>query len=147
MKILHNHLGYQTAARKIALMQSSTGLPSPSFTVYDADTREAALRGNLDPRGEVAQWRDWQFWEADFSALDKPGSYMIALDGTMPPVVSQTFEIAGQLYDGQIVSNLVHYLKSQRCTGVFDIADRSRPKYGSTERADVHGGWYDASGD
>ncbi|HEX8955591.1 MAG TPA: glycoside hydrolase family 9 protein, partial [Burkholderiaceae bacterium] len=147
MKILHNHLGYQTTARKIALVQSGATPPSQSFTVYDADTREAALHGNLAPRGKVAQWRDWQFWEADFTALEKPGSYMIALDGTMPPVVSHPFEIAGQLYDGQIVSNLVHYFKSQRCTGVFDIADRSRPKYGSSERVDVHGGWYDASGD
>ncbi|MBV8632978.1 MAG: glycoside hydrolase family 9 protein, partial [Burkholderiaceae bacterium] len=147
MKILHNHLGYQSQARKIALVQASGDLPAQSFTVYDTATREAALHGKLEARGKVAQWRDWQFWEADFSALAKPGSYMIALDGSVPPVVSQTFDIAEQLYDGQIISNLVHYLKSQRCTGIFDIADRSRPKYGSTERADVHGGWYDASGD
>ena len=147
MKILHNHLGYQSQARKIALVQSNAALPAQSFTVYDTATREAMLRGGLKPAGRVAQWRDWQFWEADFSALEAPGSYMIALDGVNPPVVSQPFQVAPAIYDGQIVSNLVHYLKSQRCTGIFDIADRSRPKYGNTERADVHGGWYDASGD
>jgi hypothetical protein len=147
MKILHNHLGYQTTARKIALVQSSAALPAHSFTVYDAATREAMLHGTLTPRGTVAQWRDWHFWEADFSALQAPGSYMIVVDGMAPPLVSQPFQVTEQLYDGQVVSDLVHYLKSQRCTGVFDIADHSRPKYGSTERADVHGGWYDASGD
>ena len=147
MRILHNHLGYQCKARKIALVQSSMDLPSLHFTVYNTESREPAMRGTLTPRGKVAQWRDWQFWEADFSALQTAGSYMLALDGATPPVVSQVFQIAEALYDGQIVSNLVHYLKSQRCTGVFDIADRSRPKYGSAERADVHGGWYDASGD
>jgi hypothetical protein len=147
MRILHNHLGYQTTARKIALVQSNAALPAQDFTVYDTVTREAALHGALKPRGKVAQWREWQFWEADFSALTSSGSYVIVFDGAVPPVVSQPFQIAKQLYDGQIVSNLVHYLKSQRCTGVFDIADRSRPKYGSNERADVHGGWYDASGD
>ena len=147
MRILHNHLGYQNQARKIALVQSSTALPAHNFTVYDTVTREAVLRGILSARGKVAQWRDWQFWEADFSALETPGSYMIVLDSVSPPVVSQPFQIAEQLYDGQIVSDLVHYLKSQRCSGIFDIADRSRPKYGSSERADVHGGWYDASGD
>lgn len=147
MKILHNHIGYQSRAQKIALVQASTILPAQGFTVYNVDTREAALQGKLTPRGKVAQWRDWQFWEADFSVLQAEGNYMIALDGMLPPLVSQTFRIADALYDGQIVSNLVHYLKSQRCTGVFDEADRSRPKYGSSDRADVHGGWYDASGD
>jgi sulfur transfer complex TusBCD TusB component (DsrH family) len=41
----------------------------------------------------------------------------------------------------------VHYIKGQRCTGIYDLADLSRPKWGSDERRDVHGGWYDASGD
>jgi hypothetical protein len=147
LKILHNHLGYQGHTRKIALVQSSAPLVETGFTVYNAETREAAFRGRLTPRGKVAQWRNWQFWQADFSELRADGTYLLTLDDTVPPVVSQPFKISARLYDGQIVSDLVHYLKSQRCTGIFDIADRSRPKYGSAERADVHGGWYDASGD
>jgi len=31
--------------------------------------------------------------------------------------------------------------------GRFDAADHARPKLGSEQRVDVHGGWYDASGD
>ena len=147
MKFLHNHLGYQTQARKVALLQSSAPVTASGFTLYNADTRAASFHGRLTPQGKVAQWRDWQFWQADFSALQAEGNYVLALDGATPPVASQPFRIGDQLYDGQIVSNLVHYLKSQRCTGIFDIADRSRPKYGSDTRADVHGGWYDASGD
>ena len=147
MKILHNHLGYQKNATKFALIQSSTALPSTTFTLYETESREAVFSGTLLPRGSIAQWKDWLFWEADFSELQRIGNFVLVVDGMSPPLMSQPFNIADDLYDAQIISDLVHYLKSQRCTGMFDVADRSRPKFGSDERVDVHGGWYDASGD
>jgi len=147
MKILHNHLGYPSAGRKVALVQSSTAPASSSFTVYDADSREAVLRGPLTPRGGVMRWRDWQYWEADFSALQSPGRFCLVVDGVLPALVSQTFCIAETLYDGQVLSDLLHYFKSQRCSGVFDNADRACPVFGSETQVDAHGGWYDASGD
>ncbi|MET3107752.1 hypothetical protein AAKU67_002073 [Oxalobacteraceae bacterium GrIS 2.11] len=145
MKILHNHLGYPSQARKIALIEHPLPMSADSFTVYNAKTREAALRGKLVQR--TSPWRDWQFWEADFSVLCDAGSYFLAVDGSAVPLVTSPFEISDQLYDSQIVSDLLHYLKSQRCTGIFDQADSYCPKLHSDERVDVHGGWYDASGD
>jgi hypothetical protein len=147
MKILHNHLGYGTHARKLALIQGSAPLASATFTIYHEQERRPVFTGALTPRGAVAQWRDWQFWEADFSALQSEGRFVLVIDGITPPLASQPFCIVANLYDGQHISDLVHYLKSQRCGGIFDSADRSRPKYGNGERVDVHGGWYDASGD
>ncbi|MBV8666215.1 MAG: glycoside hydrolase family 9 protein [Burkholderiaceae bacterium] len=150
MKVLHNHLGYQPAAKKIALIEADSLPGDASFTIYHAEQRHSVFHGSLKPRGGVAQWRNWQFWEADFSGLQSEGTFVLVVDGIAPPLLpllSQPFKITAALYDAQVQSDLVHYLKSQRCTGIFDIADRSRPKYGSGERADVHGGWYDASGD
>jgi hypothetical protein len=145
MKILHNHLGYQSSADKIALIQHSADLSAHGFTLYHAETRQAVFNGKLTHR--TSPWRDWQFWEADFSAVQTGGSYFLVLDASSPPLVTAPFNIAATLYDSQIVSDLVHYLKSQRCTGLFDQADRQCPKFGSDERVDVHGGWFDASGD
>ena len=145
MKILHNHLGYQCSAKKIALIQHNAPLPGKSFTLYHAETRKPVLHGHLRERS--TQWRDWQYWEADFSAVQTAGSYFLALNAIAPPLVTAPFDITANLYDSQIVSNLVHYLKSQRCTGIFDLADSRCPKFGSNDRIDVHGGWYDASGD
>jgi hypothetical protein len=45
------------------------------------------------------------------------------------------------------VSDVVHYIKGQRCSGIWDRADRAAPRVGDGVRRDVHGGWYDASGD
>ncbi|HTC68266.1 MAG TPA: glycoside hydrolase family 9 protein, partial [Acidothermaceae bacterium] len=95
----------------------------------------------------VMRWRDWRYWEADFSTVQEPGRYFVSIDGAVPPVTTATFAVAPNVLDGQVVSDLVHYLKSVRCTGIFDAADRNCPVFGSTERVDVHGGWYDASGD
>ena len=147
MKILHNHIGYSSIGRKVALVQSSMPLHGDAFTLHAEDTREAVLRGRLSPRGAVRQWRDWQYWEADFSALQATGRFVLVVEGATPPLVSRPFSVSASPYDGQILSDLLHYLKSQRCTGVFDAADRACPVIDSDARVDVHGGWYDASGD
>ena len=148
VKILHNHVGYALAARKCALVQSSRPPAGDTFTLYREDTREAVFSGRLQPRDGVRRWRDWRYWEADFSALRTPGRFFIAIDGAAPALVSAPFSISASLYDGQILSDLLHYFKSQRCTGVFDQADRHCPVIGSSDaRVDVHGGWCDASGD
>jgi hypothetical protein len=147
LRILHNHLGYFTHGAKRALVQSNTPLKADKFSIYDANTREPVFHGELSTQGPVARWRDWKFWEADFSALKVPGKYFLAIDGISPALTTSAFGISDRLYDGQYISDLLHYFKSQRCTGLYDNADRSRPKFGSQERRDVHGGWFDASGD
>jgi len=147
LKILHNHLGYTNSARKVALVQSSVDLPTDSFTLYAHDGGQAVFGGRLRPRQGVSRWRDWNYWEADFSTVQTPGRYVLAVDGIAPALVSQSFAVSDTLYDRQMLSDLLHYLKSQRCTGVFDLADRCCPVIDSDERVDVHGGWYDASGD
>ncbi|MBV8659026.1 MAG: glycoside hydrolase family 9 protein [Burkholderiales bacterium] len=147
MKILHNHLGYEADARKTALIQASHALNVETFKLVDDATHAVVFEGPLLAQGAVARWRDWLYWAADFSAWTQPGRYRLLVDSAVVPLVSDAFAIRAEIYDAQLTSDLVHYLKSQRCTGVFDIADQSRPKYGSDERVDVHGGWYDASGD
>ncbi|POF56055.1 chitobiase, partial [Vibrio vulnificus] len=47
----------------------------------------------------------------------------------------------------QTFSDVLHYFKSQRCGGIFDLQDRNAPLLNSNKTVDVHGGWYDASGD
>ena len=147
MKILINHIGYTPNARKVAIIEAPASTSWPRFTVYNAETRAEVLSGPVQAAGSVDRWKDWHFWTADFSALTAAGNYFVVLDGPQPALVSHTFAIAADLFGGQILSDLVHYMKGQRCTGLYDQADRSRPKFDSDERRDVHGGWYDASGD
>jgi hypothetical protein len=150
VEFLHNHIGYSADDAKLALLQTDANFEGARFSVYGvgaAAGAEPVFSGELRPRGGVMRWRDWRYWEADFSAVQQPGRYFVSIDDAVPRVNTATFAIAPNVLDGQVVSDLIHYLKSVRCTGIFDTADRNCPVFGSTERVDVHGGWYDASGD
>lgn len=147
MKILHNHLGYRPAARKVALVQADAGTaPGTEFMLFDTLRREAVLQGPLQALGSSG-WRSWQHWAADFSAVHQEGEFQLCVPGLAPPLVSHPFPIGPRVGDGQLLSDLLHYVKGQRCGGIFDAADRHCPVIDSPARVDVHGGWYDASGD
>jgi hypothetical protein len=147
MQVLLNHVGYRPATAKRATVQHAEPLAAQAFSVVDARTRQVVHFGVLEPVAPVAGWQGRHFAHADFSAVTAPGTYTLILDGTWPPVQSQPFEIGATLFGSQMLSDVVHYFKSQRCTGLFDDADRRAPLLDTREPRDVHGGWYDASGD
>ena len=147
MQVLLNHVGYAPAAAKRATVQASQALESRAFSVIDLRTRAVVHMGMTRPVDPVPGWQGRHFAHADFDALATPGRYAVMLDGTWPPVQSQPFEIGDQLFGPQMLSDIVHYFKGQRCTGLFDAADRRAPLLDTREPRDVHGGWYDASGD
>lgn len=154
MKIILNHLGYEPGSHKAALIDAPADvLTGKSFTVYDAQTRQQVHRGPVLVQGAVANWtfgasgKKRHYWQAEFSELSTVGEYFIAIDDMTPPLVSHHFKIANHLLGELLISDIVHYIKGQRCTGIFDAADRTAPVVDSDQVRDVHGGWYDASGD
>ena len=147
MQVLLNHVGFAPASTKIATLQHTQPLEPQAFSVVDLRTRAVAHAGVTRPTAPVDGWRDRHFAHADFSAITMPGRYAVMLDGTWPPLQSEPFDIADGLFGSQMLSDIVHYFKGQRCTGLFDDADRRAPLLDTREPRDVHGGWYDASGD
>ena len=147
MQVLINHVGFATVSPKRATVQHTQPLQPQPFSVVDLRTRAVVHSGMTEPTAPVEGWRDRHFAHADFSALARPGRYAVMLAGSWPPVQSQPFEIGEGLFGSQMLSDIVHYFKGQRCTGLFDDADRRAPLLDTREPRDVHGGWYDASGD
>jgi len=147
MHVLLNHVGFAPGSTKVATVQHDEALAARAFSVVDLRTRAVVHAGLTEPTAPVEGWRDRYFAQADFSAVTTPGRYAVMLDGTWPPVQSQPFEIADGLFGSQMLSDIVHYFKSQRCTGLFDAADRHAPLLDTRAPRDVRGGWYDASGD
>ncbi|WP_230677495.1 glycoside hydrolase family 9 protein [Chromobacterium violaceum] len=146
MRFLFNHLGFERAAAKPALLQGEAGAAVDGAAVLDA-AGKVVLRVPLRALGGVNGWRDWHYWRADLDALRQPGRYQLWLEGSAPPLVSAPFEVADSLYGPALLSDLLFYFKSQRCSGLYDLADRSAPEEGGGARRDAHGGWFDASGD
>src|SRR6516225_10215047 len=119
MQVLLNHVGYRPASAKRAIVQHREPIEPRGFQVVDARTRVAVHTGTLVPMPSVPGWKDRHFAAADFDAVTAPGTYVVVLDGLWPPVVSQPFEIDATLFGSQMLSDIVHYFKSQRCTGLL----------------------------
>jgi hypothetical protein len=152
MEILLNQVGYDSSEPKRAVLKSSPkqGLPQATvrFRVLDASSEAAVLEGEAPFVGAVQRWKDWIFWRLEFSGLRRPGRYRLELSAGGRSGRSEAFEVGEGLLRRRTLPAVLSYFRSQRCSGALDQADRSAPFFGGRAgRVDVHGGWYDASGD
>jgi hypothetical protein len=153
MKILHNHLGYECSAAKVAVVRTSNKLEASNFSLLRYPGGEAVFHGEVRAAGSVDKWRDWTFYTLDFSAFTEPGEYYLHVETGSAPrpydaSISFPFEIGNDLLYKKTLTDCIDYFKTQRSSGRFDRKDRQAAFVGDREdRVDVHGGWFDASGD
>ncbi len=158
MRILVSHVGYDAGEPKRAVLQADRAEPFSTaplaFRLVDASTGARVFHGLARFVGPVPRWRDWVFWTLDFSELRRPGRFVAELGGGGGVLSksqagrSEAFEIGQGLLLSRTVPAVLGYFRSQRCSGALDEADRRAPFFGGrADRVDVHGGWYDASGD
>jgi Glycosyl hydrolase family 9/Cellulase N-terminal ig-like domain len=141
-------VGYETHAPKQALIAGTAEDHPTQFALIDTATEKTVLTGALNPAGTVKAWTGRVFWMADFSSWQKPGDYAIETRTEAGPVRSCPFSIEDDLLERNTLSNLIFYFKGQRSGGAIDKADSHLPlPPGQTGFVDVHGGWYDATGD
>jgi GH18 family chitinase len=146
--VLVNHLGYELAGPKRAIVQGHAGDRLSSCVVEDTAT--GARTGTAAPQhlGPVARWRDWDYWTVDFSAWDREGVFRLVCATARGEARSWPFRVERSLLERHTLSNVLYYVKGQRSSGPFDEADRALSLEGRDDRViDAHGGWYDATGD
>jgi hypothetical protein len=109
------------------------------------------LTGTPAHVGPVAKWKDWDFWTIDWTTVDKEGTYVIectpksgAAGATLRshPILVQKNSLTRNT-----LSDVIYYFKGQRSSGLWDKADRKLTFEGKTGTVDMHGGWFDATGD
>ena len=148
LQVLVDQVGYETHAQKQALVLGTEQERPQQFSLIDAVTHKTVLTGKLTADGRVNGWGDRVFWTADFSSWQKDGQYAIETQSAAGAVSSCPFEIADNLLERRTLSNVIYYFKGQRASGLIDAADRHLPlPVGQEGFVDVHGGWYDATGD
>lgn len=144
MQLLINHIGYETLGPKQAVILSqSSDLPANFAQIICSYSHKTVAQLNIEQHGKVANWHHGYFHRIDFSEFDDEGRYYLQVED----IQSEAFVIAQGLLMQNTFSDVLHYFKSQRCGGIFDKQDKSVPLLGTQTTADVHGGWYDASGD
>ena len=149
MKILHNHLGYESFGTKRAVILGKAGDLWQSFRVSDDTTGTPVFAGAPQLAGPVDHWKDWHFWTVDFDALQTAGRYSLECTGDKGTLRSAPFAIQAEMLTEKTASDVLYYFKAQRCSGVLDRADHHLTLDADTSgrTVDLHGGWYDATGD
>ena len=152
MEILVDQLGFAPSASKRAILQGSADDEPGPVRVEDAQTGEVVATTEPEHAGHVHDWKDWEYWTADVSAVDREGEYVLSVtapgDSNDVLARSRPFEVGEDLFVERALSDVVRYFRVERCTGIYDRYDREAPFVGDREETvDVSGGWYDASGD
>jgi hypothetical protein len=149
VRVVVDHVGYDVTAPKRALVvvEGGDALVPKSFSLLDAATGKSLLTGPVETAGAVERWGDRQFWLVDFSTWKQRGHYVLAVQTNKGHAESCEFEINNDLLERDTLSNVIFYLKSERSSGDIDRADRHLALPGGSGFVDVHGGWYDATGD
>ena len=125
------------------------------FRVVDALTLVPAFEAEAGAVMVVPGWKDRLYRVLDFSALDREGQYYVeslgsADSGGHREAVARSpwFAIRSGLRLERVGPDVLFYLKGQRCSGAWDRRDSMLPPPGGSGAAiDLHGGWFDASGD
>ncbi|HHF2881585.1 TPA: glycoside hydrolase family 9 protein [Vibrio diabolicus] len=144
MLLLTNHIGYEHLGPKKAIVQTEQPhLSSYTAQLICATTQQTVATFAVEEQGKVANWHQGYFYLIDFSPFTDSGDYFLQVEDTR----SSSFTIGEHILLDQTLSDVIHYFKSQRCGGIFDQQDRQVPVLNANQTVDVHGGWYDASGD
>ncbi len=148
LTILVDQVGYEKNALKKAVIVGAQEDRPEKFSLVDTASGKVVSTGNLVPNGQVNSWGGRVFWTADFSSLKTIGHYSIQVQSTTGEVHSCSFDIDDDLLERETLSNVIFYFKGQRASGQMDQVDRHLPlPPGQSGFVDVHGGWYDATGD
>jgi GH18 family chitinase len=146
--ILTNHLGYERTGAKRAVIQGPKGVQVRGCVVEDSGGGTKIPTSEPRYVGPVAHWRDWAYWTVDFSSVERDGTFVLVCATASGELRSSVFRIEPHVFERRTLSNVVYYFKGQRSSGLLDEADRNVPFEGAEGRkVDVHGGWYDATGD
>lgn len=148
LKVLSNHLGYETHGPKHAVVVGGANDTVSSCVLKDHTNDRTVL--TIEPRatGRVANWRDWNFWTLDFDSFVSEGKYYVECATGTGSVRSFPFLVQDYLLERNTVSDVIYYFKSQRSSGEMDKADSHLKFEGAkTGTIDAHGGWWDATGD
>lgn len=145
-----NHVGYPVDAAKHAVISIANTPPFDAIHLCRDDGMRLDGLALLSPVETVSGWTGLRFQKVDFSDASEQGKFfLLATRSDGSELRSDIFEVSPDAGNSEIASLICDYFESQRCVGDYEEADRSIRFFGNQDRGtvDVHGGWYDASGD
>ncbi len=147
MEILVNQKGYSWKGGIGGVFQNSYGTPLEEAELLEARSGKGVARMTLGELETVPGWKGRFFQTLHYRGEVSPGRYRIGGLCRGQYCYSENFTVREELVREKDLSDLLIYFKGMRSDGDYDRADRQAPLWGTDQKVDVHGGWYDASGD
>ncbi|MDN3584838.1 glycoside hydrolase family 9 protein [Mucilaginibacter flavus] len=144
-----NQVAFDSRGAKMAVIRNDERLSlGTKFTLLDV-AGKVSFTGMLKGPQQIEQWvKGAFFYQADFSALVKPGIYKISINIKGKQYLSDAFNVSGNALAITTLPSIIGYYNHQRANTPAELAaDKQMQLFGSDKTVDLHGGWCDASGD
>lgn len=143
--LLVNHLGYDTNAHKKIIFQTTSDFEPKSFEVTDK-RGQVIYEGNFKDGETTDKWHTGKAFVGYFTDVKAAGTYTVHIKETK--VQTKPFEIKDQLHASATLPLLLEGLQSIHPAKKYEDWDSAISFFGErNDTVDLHGGWYDASGD
>lgn len=146
MKVYTNHIGFEQSDYKAAVLETKQEIMTSEIWAEGVEGTRFFV--NVSGPYRIEEWSDAYYYSLEFSHIRMSGNYRI--NGIVNGVRfrSEIIPVTGFLLHLRMVNAARTYLKGERVSGEWLQADRSVSFQGTREGIlDLHGGWYDATGD
>ncbi|SHK88994.1 glycoside hydrolase family 9 protein [Fibrobacter sp. UWB12] len=147
-KFFYNQVGYDVGQPISVIVKSDNLADGAEFSVMSNGA--AVKTGKLSAGSNPDNWlNNGKFYVADLTALGlTAGKYTLQVSENGQPQNSGEFTIEENALAKNTLATVLDYFYNDRANNpTVEGWDKSLPVYKSDKKLDVHGGWYDASGD
>lgn len=145
-KFFYNQVGYDTDQPITVIVRSDQLQDGAEFSVMSNGS--AVKTGKLSAGSNPDNWlNNGKFYVADLSGL-AAGKYTLQVSENGQPQKSGEFTVGESALAKNTLATVLDYFYNDRANNpTVEGWDKSMGIYKSDKKVDVHGGWYDASGD
>jgi len=145
-KFFYNQVGYDVGQPISVIVKSDNLADGADFSVMSGGS--AVKTGKLSVGSNPDNWlSNGKFYVADLSGLTA-GKYTLQVSENGQPQKSGEFTVGENALASNTLATVLNYFYDDRADDpTVEGWDKSMGVYNSSKKVDVHGGWYDASGD
>ncbi len=145
-KFFYNQVGYDVGLPISVIVKSDNLSDGAEFSVMSGGS--AVKTGKLSAGTNPDNWlNNGKFYVADLTGL-MAGKYTLQVSENGQPQKSGEFTVAENALAKNTLATVLNYFYDDRADDpTVEGWDKSMGVYNSSKKVDVHGGWYDASGD
>ncbi len=145
-KFYYNQVGYDVDQPISVIVKSDNLSDGAEFSVMSNGA--AVQAGKLSAGSNPDNWlNNGKFYVADLKGL-AAGKYTLQVSENGQPQNSGEFTVGENALAKNTLATVLDYFYNDRANNpTVEGWDKNMPVYKSDKKVDVHGGWYDASGD